>query len=98
MQVRLIIADSDKHVIVRTSEIAIEHTFVLCHVKIKEEELKDEQIEKTFRTINKWSSTLWEHSAVNSLLCTIFGGQNVTNGACFLSIKSETSPDFVIQS
>ncbi|XP_020297543.1 putative RNA exonuclease NEF-sp isoform X2 [Pseudomyrmex gracilis] len=97
-QVRLIIADSDKHVIVRTSEIAIEHTFVLCHVKIKEEELKDEQIEKTFRTINKWSSTLWEHSAVNSLLCTIFGGQNVTNGACFLSIKSETSPDFVIQS
>lgn len=94
MQVRLVIADSDKHAVDRTSEIAMEHAFVLCHVKLREEQLKDEQIEKTFHTVNKWSYKIWQYSAINSLACVIFSGQNDgANGSCFLNIKTEVSPD-----
>lgn len=96
-QVRLVIADSDKHAVDRTSEIAMEHAFVLCHVKIKEEQLKDERLEETFRTVNKWIHKVWQYSAINSLACVIFSGQNTANGSCFLSIKTEISPDIVIR-
>ncbi|XP_012525476.1 RNA exonuclease 5 isoform X2 [Monomorium pharaonis] len=89
-QVRLVIADNDKHAIDRTSEIAMEHAFVLCHVKLKEEQLKDEQLEETFHTINKWTRQVWQCSANNSLSCVIFSGQNnIANGSCFLNIKTE---------
>ncbi|XP_029661335.1 RNA exonuclease 1 isoform X2 [Formica exsecta] len=97
-QVRLVIADNDKNAVDRTTEIAMEHSFVLCHVRIKEEQLKDEQINKTLHTVNKWSRKLWQHNAINSLACVIFGGQNnAANGACFLNIKTEVSPDLVIR-
>lgn len=97
-QVRLVIADNDKHAVNRTAEIAMEHAFVLCHVRIKEEQLKEEQIEKTLHSVNKWSYKLWQHNAINSLACVIFGGQNnAANGACFLNIKTEVSPDIVIR-
>lgn len=98
MQVRLVIADSDKHAVDRTSEIVMEHAFVLCHVKLKEEQLTDEQLEKTFRTVNKWIHKVWQYSAINSLACVIFSGQNNTaNGSCFLNIKTEVSPHIVIR-
>lgn len=97
-QVRLVIADNDKNAVDRTTEIAMELSFVLCHVRIKEEQLKDEQINKTLHTVNKWSRKLWQHNAINSLACVIFGGQNnAANGACFLNIKTEVSPDLVIR-
>ncbi|KMQ98387.1 rna exonuclease nef-sp [Lasius niger] len=97
-QVRLVIADNDKHTVGRAAEIAMEHAFVLCHVRIKEEQLEDEQIEKTLHTVNKWSHKLWQHSAINGLACVIFGGQNnAANGACFLNIKTEISPDVVVR-
>jgi len=67
-------------------------------VRIKEEQLKEEQVEKTLHTVNKWSHKLWQHNAINSLACVIFGGQNnAANGACFLNIKTEVSPDIVIR-
>lgn len=97
MQVRLVIADSDKHAVDRTSEIVMEHAFVLCHVKLKEEQLKDEQLEKTFRTVNKWIHKVWQYSAINSLACVIFSGLNTANGSCFLNIKTEVSTDIVIR-
>lgn len=98
MQVRLVIANDDKHAVDRTSQIAMEHAFILCHVKIKEEQLEDERIEKTFRTVNKWMHKLWKCSAVNSLACVIFGGlKNASNGTCFLGIKKEVPPDVVIR-
>ncbi|EFN63892.1 Putative RNA exonuclease NEF-sp [Camponotus floridanus] len=97
-QVRLVIADNNKHAVDRTAEIAMEHAFVLCHVRIKEEQLKEEQVEKTLHTVNKWSHMLWQHNAINSLACVIFGGQNnAANGACFLNIKTEVSSDIVIR-
>ncbi|XP_012220139.1 RNA exonuclease 5 [Linepithema humile] len=97
-QVRLVIANNDKHAVERASQIAMEHAFVLCHVKIKEEQLEDERIEKTFRTVNKWMHKLWKSGAVNSLACVIFGGlENAANGTCFLSIKKEISPDVVLR-
>ncbi|KYN01074.1 PREDICTED: putative RNA exonuclease NEF-sp [Cyphomyrmex costatus] len=96
-QVRLVIADSNEHAVDRTSEIAMEHAFVLCHVKLKEEQLKDEQLEKTFRTVNKWIHKVWQYSAINSLACVIFSGQNNTaNGSCFLNIKTEISSDIIV--
>lgn len=93
------ITDSDKHAVDRTSEIAMEHAFVLCHVKLTEEQLKDEQLEETFRTVNKWIHKIWQCSAINSLTCVIFSGQNNTvcaNGSCFLNIKTEVSPNITI--
>lgn len=92
------IADSNKHTVDRTSEIVMEHAFVLCHVKLKEEQLKDEQLEETFCTVNNWIHKVWQYSAINSLSCVIFSGQNNTaNGCCFLNIKTEVPPNIVIR-
>ncbi|XP_011642474.1 uncharacterized protein LOC105430553 [Pogonomyrmex barbatus] len=97
-QVRLVIANDDVHAVDRTAEIVMEHAFVLCHVKVKEEQLKDEHIEETFHTVNKWIHKVWQYSAINSLACVIFGGQNNSaNGTCFLNIKTEISPNIVIR-
>ncbi|XP_071574839.1 uncharacterized protein Rexo5 isoform X2 [Temnothorax nylanderi] len=97
-QVRLVIADNNKHAVDRTSEIVLEHAFVLCHVKLREEQLKDEQIEETFRAVNKWIHRVWQCSAINSLACVIFSGQNNTaNGSCFLNIKTEVSPNIIMR-
>ncbi|XP_072754705.1 uncharacterized protein Rexo5 [Anoplolepis gracilipes] len=95
-QVRLVIEDDDEHAVDRTAEIAMEHAFVLCHVRIKEEKLKDEQLAKTLDTVNNWSHKLWQHNAINSFTCVIFGGQNAANGACFSNIKTEVS-DIIIR-
>lgn len=93
---RIVIADNNKHAMKRMSEIVMEHNFVLCHVKIKDEQLQDAKIQKTLRKVNKWVGKLWQHSAVNSLQCVIFGGQvdttSIANGTCFLNIKTEVTP------
>lgn len=71
----------------------MEHGFTLCHLRIEKEQLIDKEIEKTFRTVNKWIDKVWKSIAVNGLACVLFGGQDDTgNGACFLSIKREISP------
>ncbi|XP_025160551.1 RNA exonuclease 5 isoform X2 [Harpegnathos saltator] len=92
-KVRLVIAENNKHAVTRTSEITMEHGFTICHLRIKEGELVDERVEKTFRTVNKWVDKIWQSIAVNGLACVLFTGQNnAGNGACFLNIKKETSP------
>ncbi|KAL0108513.1 hypothetical protein PUN28_015210 [Cardiocondyla obscurior] len=97
-QVRLVIADDDKHAVERTLEIMLEHSFVLCHVKLKEEQLKNEELEETFGIVNQWIQKIWQCSAINSLGCVIFSGQqNNANGSCFLNIKTEVSSDVVIR-
>lgn len=70
----------------------MEHGFTLCHLNIGEEQLMDERIKKTIRTVNKWVDKIWRSIAVNGLACVLFGGQNNGgNGACFLSIKEKFS-------
>lgn len=96
-QVRLVIADNDKQAVLRASQIAMEHAFTLCHIRINQEKLKYDQIEKTFRTVNKWVHKLWQHMAVNGLACVIFPGENnAANGACFLNLKKEISEDCIV--
>ncbi|XP_043508412.1 small RNA degrading nuclease 5 isoform X3 [Frieseomelitta varia] len=96
-QVRLVIADNDKQAVLRASQIAMEHAFTLCHVKIEQEKLKNDKIQKTFRTVNKWVHKLWQHMAMNGLACIIFTGENnAANGACFLNLKKEISEDCTI--
>ena len=81
-------AEGNKNAISRASQIAMEHAFTLCHVRIHEDQLKSEQMEKTFSTVNKWVHKLYQHTAVNGLMCVVFGGQNnAGNGACFLNVK-----------
>lgn len=95
-QVRLVIADTDKHAVSRACEIAMEHAFTLCHVRIREEQLESERIEKTFRTVNKWIQKLWQHMAINGLACVVFSGQeNGANGACFLNLKKDVAADVI---
>lgn len=87
------IAENDKHAVHRTCEIAMEHGFVLCHTKLEEEQLEDQEIEKTLHTVNKWIGKLWQHTAINGLSCVLFGGQSDSgNGACFLNIKKDILP------
>ncbi|XP_043675119.1 uncharacterized exonuclease C637.09 isoform X1 [Vespula pensylvanica] len=87
-QIRLVVADNDEQAVTRASEIALQHQFIVCHVKIREEQLQNEHIEKTFRTVNKWIYKLWQQMAVHGLACVVFSGQeNAANGACFLDVK-----------
>lgn len=95
---RLVVADNDKQAINRASQIAMEHAFTLCHVRIGDEKLKNDRVEKTFRTVNKWTQKLWQHMAVNGLACVIFTGENnAASGACFLNLKREVPEDCVIR-
>ncbi|RLU19138.1 hypothetical protein DMN91_009496 [Ooceraea biroi] len=87
-QIRFVIADNNKHAVKLTSTIVMEYNFILCHMKIRDEELQDGIIEKTLRKVNKRMSKLWKYSAINSLQCVIFGGlTNIGNGTCFLDVK-----------
>lgn len=59
-------------------------------MRIGEDQLKDEQLDTTFSTVNEWVHKLWQHMAINDFACVIFSGQNkATNGVCFLDIKNE---------
>ncbi|XP_015183001.1 PREDICTED: RNA exonuclease 1 isoform X2 [Polistes dominula] len=89
-QIRLVTSDNNKHAVERATEIAIQHQFVLCHVKISEEKLQNERLKRTFSTVNKWINKLWDHTATNGLACVVFSGQeNGANGACFLNVKKQ---------
>nr|XP_012146348.1 PREDICTED: putative RNA exonuclease NEF-sp isoform X3 [Megachile rotundata] len=97
-QVRLVVANSNKHAVTRASQIAMEHAFTLCHIRIKEEKLENDRMEETFCTVNKWVHKLWEHMAINGLACVIFAGENnAANGVCFLNIKREVPENCVIR-
>lgn len=98
LQVRLVVADNNKQAVLRATQIVMEHAFTLCHVRIGQEKLKSDKIEKTFRTVNKWVYKLWQHMAVNGLACVIFAGENnAANGACFLNLKREIPEDYTIR-
>lgn len=97
-QVRLVVANNNKQAVTRASQIAMEHAFTLCHIRIKEEKLENDRMEETFCTVNKWVHKLWEHMAINGLACVIFAGENNTaNGVCFLNIKREVPENCVIR-
>ncbi|XP_053994905.1 RNA exonuclease 5-like isoform X2 [Hylaeus volcanicus] len=96
-QVRLVVAESNKQAIKRASEIAMEHAFTLCHIRLEEEKLKNDHAEVTFRTVNKWVHKLWQHMAVNGLACIIFTGENAASGACFFNLKREVPEDCIIR-
>ncbi|XP_066598343.1 RNA exonuclease 5 isoform X2 [Prorops nasuta] len=88
-QVRLVVSESNKHAVTRTSEIAMEHDFTLCHIRIEDSQLS-KNIEKTVRSVNKWMSKIWSSMAINGLSCVLFTGQkHQSNGVCFLNLKKE---------
>lgn len=92
-QVRLVIADSSKQAVTRASQIAMEHSFTLCHLRIDDARLSSQEaLAKTFRNVNKWASRLWQQTAANGLACVIFTGERnkrASNGACFINIKRD---------
>ncbi|KAI4494208.1 hypothetical protein M0802_009077 [Mischocyttarus mexicanus] len=89
-QVHLITTDNNKHAVKRATEIAMQHQFILCHIKISEEQLQNEHIESTFSSVNKWINKFWKHTAINGLACVVFSGQeNGANGACFLNVRKQ---------
>lgn len=95
LQVRLVIADSSKHAITRASQVAMEHAFTLCHVRIPDDKLSDDdKLEKTFQKIDKWVSKIWDHTALHALTCVVFAGHNSANGACFLNLKKNVTQHY----
>lgn len=94
--IRLVMSDNNKDVIERCSQIAMEHALNFCHIKLNEEQLSKENITKTLKSVDKWVKKLWNHAALNSLICVIFSGEkNSINGACFLNIKKNVD-DIII--
>ena len=86
--VRLVITNTNKEAITRCSEVAMEHALNFCHVKIDEEQLSEENVDRTLSSIDKWVKKLWKHTALYGLVCVIFSGEkDSSNGACFLNIK-----------
>lgn len=89
---RLVVAEDNKRAVARASNIVMEHGFTLCHVRITDDQLKNENIEQTFRMVNKWVKKLWQHMAIHGLGCVVFSGQNnASNGACFLDLKKDVT-------
>lgn len=92
-QVRLVMTETNKQAVTRASQIAMEHALTFCHIKIPDDHLHEENIEKTCRSVNKWMQKIWHHMAVNGLACVVFGGQDhAANGACFVNLKREQMP------
>lgn len=86
-------AEGNKSAIKRAAEISMQHSLTLCHVKIQEDQLKHELIEKTFEKLDKWVNKLYQHSAVHGLVCAIFSGHSKTSsGVCFLNVKKDVVP------
>ncbi|XP_058797392.1 RNA exonuclease 5 [Phymastichus coffea] len=91
--VRLAVVNSNKEAVSRCSEVAMEHALNFCHVKFSEDQISEENLDKTINSVDKWVKKLWKHTAFNGLICVIFSGQSSSNGACFLSIKKNTDID-----
>ncbi|XP_063991098.1 uncharacterized protein Rexo5 [Diachasmimorpha longicaudata] len=88
--VRLVLAETNKQTVNRAAHIAMEHALTFCHVKIPNDHLQVENLERTCRAVNKWMMKLWHHMAINGLACVVFSGEsNASNGACFLNLKRE---------
>lgn len=94
-QLCLTITKDNEEAVSRASNIAMEHAFTLCHASLGVEQLVDDTLEATFDLVDKWIWQIWQHVAVNGLMCVIFGGtENAANGVCFLGLKKEViAPD-----
>uniref|UniRef100_A0A0C9RIP5 REXON_0 protein n=1 Tax=Fopius arisanus TaxID=64838 RepID=A0A0C9RIP5_9HYME len=91
--VRLVLAETNKQTVNRASQIAMEHALTFCHVKIPQDHLQLENVERTCRAVNKWMTKIWHHMAINGLACVVFSGEsNASNGACFINLKREQAP------
>ncbi|KAL7303456.1 hypothetical protein TKK_0004638 [Trichogramma kaykai] len=93
---RIVVKDTNKDVIKRYLEVITEHALNLCHIKLTKEELDEENIAKTLKSVNKWVKKIWNQVTNHGLVCVIFSGTNDSeNGGCFLSIKKNTSNDLI---
>ncbi|CAB0033413.1 unnamed protein product [Trichogramma brassicae] len=93
---RLVVKDTNKEVIKRYLEVMTEHALNFCHIRLTKEELDEENIVKTLKSVNKWVKKIWNQVTNHGLVCVIFSGTNdPENGACFLSIKKNTSNDLI---
>ena len=82
------VQDSNKGAIKRTKEISTNYQFNICHLRISESELEEDQLEKTCSSVDKHVKKIWDISTPLSMICVVFGGQvDRAPGACFLSVK-----------
>uniref|UniRef100_A0ABD2W8P8 Exonuclease domain-containing protein n=1 Tax=Trichogramma kaykai TaxID=54128 RepID=A0ABD2W8P8_9HYME len=85
---RLVIKDTNKKTVKRFSEVITNHALNFCHVRLTEDEVNEENIGKTLKSVNKWIKNVWDQVENHGFVCVIFSGtKDVENGACFLSIK-----------
>ncbi|XP_014224622.1 uncharacterized exonuclease C637.09-like [Trichogramma pretiosum] len=85
---RLVIKDTNKKTVKRFSEVITNHALNFCHVRLTEDEVNEENIGKTLKSVNKWIKSVWDQVENHGFVCVIFSGtKDVENGACFLSIK-----------
>jgi len=80
------IVTPNETVVPQTCNITLEHSFVLAHVTVNQNESDDKTV--VLQQVNSWCQAVWEHVACNGLYVMLFGGQkDGANAACFIQIK-----------
>lgn len=86
------IVTPNETVVSQTCNITLEHSFVLAHVTVNQNESDDRTV--VLGQVNSWCKTVWEHVAYNGLYVMLFGGQkDGANAACFIQIKKSPVPN-----
>jgi hypothetical protein len=86
------IVTPNETVVSRTCNVILEHSFVLAHVVVNQNESDDKNV--VLEQVNSWCAAVWEHVACNGLYVVLFGGQKEgANGACFIQIKKSPVPN-----
>jgi len=86
------IVTPNETVVSQTCNITLEHSFVLAHVTVNQNESDDKTV--VLGQVNSWCKAVWEHVAFNGLYMMLFGGQkDGANAACFIQIKQSPIPN-----
>lgn len=79
---------SNKEVVRKCKEIALENALTLCNINFAAEDLHATSFDNTIENVNKWISKIWKNMAHNSLLLVLMGGASeCSSGVASFAIK-----------
>lgn len=78
--INCVVAESNKHAILKTRELAIQNDLTITHLKIGAERLEEANIKKTISKIDRWITNCWESIAPNALFTVIFSDASTGDG------------------
>ncbi|CAB0034135.1 unnamed protein product [Trichogramma brassicae] len=88
--IRFLNSITNDEAVKKCCEQVMENAINICHLKLKKEESSQVNILSTLNSVNEWVNEIWNHTALNGLVCVLFCGKsNLDNGACFLGLKAD---------